>query len=69
MKQKADASTGRMRARAWTIAAQFYDPADYGIPDLPEWVEGRDAEGRLVFADADSGEAFIRAENPAKVRR
>ena len=58
-----------MRAREWTIAAQFYDPADYGIPDLPEWVAGRDAEGRLVFADPDTGEAFIRAENPTKVRR
>jgi hypothetical protein len=69
MKQHTHASGGRMRARAWTIAAQFYDPADYGIPDLPEWVEGRDAEGRLVFADPDTGEAFIRAENPTKVRR
>jgi hypothetical protein len=69
MQQRADASGGRMRARTWTIAAQFYDPADYGIPDLPEWVEGRDAEGRLVLADSETGEAFMRAENPTKVRR
>lgn len=58
-----------MRARRWAIAAQYRDPSDYDVPVIPELVVGYDGANRLVFADPDTGEAFIRAANPTKVRR
>jgi hypothetical protein len=57
---------GRMRARRWVIAARFKQPADYGIPALPEWTP-RCGDGRLAFAAA--GSAFISAAEPVPVRR
>lgn len=64
-----------MRAREWTVAANFRTPADYGIPELPAWRSHRDDGGvAFVAADADAdgepdAEPFIAAENPITVRR
>jgi hypothetical protein len=56
-----------MRAREWAIAAEFGEPEDYDIPELPDWHVYESECGRLTFA-ADS-ERFITAENPVKIRR
>lgn len=60
---------GEMRARTWTIAARFREPADYGIPSLPAWTVYREGGGGLAFGPADGEEVFIAAENPMRVRR
>jgi len=65
--------TGRgrsqMRARTWTIAAQYADPVEYGIPTLPDWtVYTLDSRG-MALAESDGTEPFIRAEQPMTVRR
>jgi len=57
-----------MRVREWAVAGAYRDPADYGIPELPDWKTCRLDCGGLAFADAD-GEVFIVAEDPATVRR
>jgi hypothetical protein len=56
-----------MRARTWTIASCYRDPADYGIPELPDWEVCRPECGGVAFADDD--EWFIAAAEPTKVRR
>ena len=58
---------GTMRARRWCIAATFHDPADYGIPELPDWTVYRDEDGTLAFGER--GERFLSAGNPVRVRR
>jgi len=58
-----------MQARTWAIAAQYNDPADYGIPTLPTWtVSWTDRRGFALAANGDA-DPFIRAEQPMKVRR
>ncbi|WP_255151540.1 hypothetical protein [Halorarius halobius] len=60
-------SAGAMRARTWTVAANYRDPADYDIPALPDWTVYRDEDGTLAFAS--EGEAFLTARDPVDVRR
>jgi hypothetical protein len=62
-------STSCMHVRSWLIAYQYGNPADYGMPALPEWsVRRTDASG-IALAEDDVSEPFIRAETPMKVRR
>jgi hypothetical protein len=56
-----------MRARQWTIAANYRAPADYDIPRLPDWTVYRGDEGALAFGVG--GEVFLRADDPVTVRR
>lgn len=58
-----------MRAREWTLAAAYGDPADYGVPSLPTWRVERDATGALGFAIPGDGAPFITADRPVEVRR
>jgi hypothetical protein len=64
-----DAHPGRMRARFWTIAASFNDPADYGIPPLPEWTVYRESGGGMALGAEESDGVFIAADDPVRVRR
>lgn len=67
-----DTSNGRrtMLARTWTIAANFREPADYGIPTAPTFcAEHRSDETLVLFASSDAAEPFITAEGPMTVRR
>ncbi|WP_202614514.1 hypothetical protein [Halostella litorea] len=57
-----------MLAREWAIAGSYGAPAEYGIPELPEWRVTRLRCGGLVLA-GDDGEPFISAERPVAVRR
>lgn len=57
-----------MRARQWTIAARFRDPADYGIPPAPTFHAERDADGAVAFY-GDDGRLVMRAGDPMTVRR
>jgi hypothetical protein len=59
----------RMRARTWVIAYCYADPAEYGIPKLPEWNVSRTDSSGLSFAEDDESEPFISAEQPVRVRR
>jgi hypothetical protein len=49
------------------IAGTFGEPADYGIPEVPDWQVCRPPCGGVAFA-AD-GDTFIAAERPMTVRR
>lgn len=60
-------SGSTMRARRWAIAAAFRTPADYDIPELPDWTVYRYADGSLALGSR--GEVFIRAGDPVRVRR
>lgn len=60
---------GTMRARIWTIAAAFNDPADYGIPPLPEWTVYKEAGGGMALGAAEHDGVFIAADTPVTVRR
>ena len=57
-----------MRAREWALVDLASDPAEYGIPPLPDWHVSRDEHGGIAFA-ADDSEPFIAAESPVRVRR
>ncbi|MFA1610838.1 hypothetical protein [Halobellus rubicundus] len=56
-----------MRAREWAIAAAYGTPADYDIPELPDWHVDRPDYGGITFTAGD--DSFITAERPMKVRR
>jgi hypothetical protein len=56
-----------MRARRWCLAANYHEPSDYGLPKLPTWTVYRDADGTLALGE--SGERFLAAGNPVRVRR
>ncbi|RMB24085.1 hypothetical protein [Haloplanus aerogenes] len=58
-----------MRARTWTVATSYCEPADDDIPELPIWAVTRPTNGGLAFAGSDGEEPFIRAERPMQVRR
>jgi len=58
-----------MRARVWTVAATYRDPADYDIPELPEWAVTQPDDGGIAFADRDRNTPFISAARPRRVRR
>ncbi|WP_172863931.1 hypothetical protein [Halorubrum trapanicum] len=58
-----------MRAREWTVAATYGDPADYDVPALPAWRVERGEAGGIAFAATDREESFISAERPVRVRR
>lgn len=60
---------GTMRARAWTIAATFNEPADYGIPPLPEWTVYKETGGGMALGAAEHDGVFIAADDPVTVRR
>ncbi|WP_254832935.1 hypothetical protein [Haloglomus salinum] len=64
-----DDEPGAMRTREWAIAANFHDPADYGIPPLPEWTVYKEARGGMALGVADGDGVFIAADDPVKVRR
>jgi hypothetical protein len=63
------AEPGEMRARTWTVAAGFHEPADYDIPSLPEWTVYKEAGGGMALGAADGDGVFIAAEEPMDVRR
>jgi hypothetical protein len=58
-----------MLARTWVIAAQYNDPADYGIPKLPSWTVSRTDSRGIGFGVSADADPFIRAEQPVKIRR
>lgn len=58
-----------MCARTWVVASQYYDPTDYGIPELPEWTISRPHEAGVAFAETSDAEPFISARQPMRVRR
>lgn len=65
-----DEPTGRpteggstMLAWTWVIAGRYGDPADHGVPELPEWRVSR-TDARLSFVAEAGSEPFISAENP-----
>ncbi|MFB6224675.1 MAG: hypothetical protein ABEH86_13515 [Haloarcula sp.] len=58
-----------MCARTWVVASQYYDPTDYGIPELPEWTVSRPHEAGVAFAETSGAEPFISARQPMRVRR
>ncbi|MDF9744387.1 hypothetical protein [Natrinema salsiterrestre] len=58
-----------MLARTWVIAAQYNDPADYGIPTLPPWTVTRTDRGGIALAANADSDPFVRAEQPMTVRR
>lgn len=58
-----------MRARCWTIAHRYREPAAYGIPELPAWDVRTGPSGALAFAESADSEPFVRAERPVRVRR
>lgn len=65
-----DATGGGMRARTWSVAANFRTPADYDIPPLPEWtVYRRGGTLALGAGSGDGNDVFIVAENPVDIRR
>lgn len=55
-----------MLSLTWTIDARYREPSDYDPPDVQDWVVGIDAEDRVIFADPDTGEPFIRTEDPGR---
>jgi hypothetical protein len=58
-----------MRARRWVIASRYREPADYGIPALPEWAVRRTEGGGLSFAEDEESDSFVSADDPVRVRR
>lgn len=40
---------GRMLARRWTIAANYREPADFGIPEPPTFETSHTTCGRVAF--------------------
>ena len=52
-----------MLAWTWVIAGRYGDPADHGVPELPEWRVSR-TDARLSFVAEAGSEPFISAENP-----
>jgi hypothetical protein len=60
---------GAMRARTWTVAANFHDPTDYDIPPLPEWTVYKEAGGGMALSAEDDDGVFIAAEDPMDIRR
>ncbi|WP_276259791.1 hypothetical protein [Haloglomus litoreum] len=65
----AAAEPGAMRARTWSLAASFRDPADYGIPSLPEWTVYHGDGGAMALGPEDGDGVFIAADDPVPVRR
>jgi hypothetical protein len=59
----------RMRARTWVVAANYRDPADYDVPELPSWYVSRPEDGGVALATDPASEPFVAAENPVRVRR
>jgi hypothetical protein len=59
----------RMHARTWVLAANYRDPADYDVPELPTWYVSRPDEGGIALAADPSCEPFIAAADPMRVRR
>jgi hypothetical protein len=66
--KRATTGRARMSVRTWAIAHRYYGPADYGIPELPEWEVDRTERGGLALAD-EGDPPFISAEHPVRVRR
>jgi hypothetical protein len=58
-----------MRTRRWVIAHHYRDPADYGVPELPEWTVRRTECDGISLAEDDDSEPFISADRPVRVRR
>lgn len=56
-----------MRAREWTVAGNYRDPEDYGVPTIPPLEVRRLDCGGIALVDGE--ESYITAENPMKVRR
>jgi hypothetical protein len=65
----ADRSGSRMCARTWAIAHRFREPADYGVPELPDWTVRRTEGGGLALARDAESEPFVSAADPVTVRR
>jgi hypothetical protein len=65
----AGAEPGAMRARTWSVAANFHEPADYGVPPLPEWTVYKEAGGGMALGAEDGDGVFIAAEDPMDIRR
>ena len=65
----ADDCGSSMRARAWVIAAQYGDPAAYGIPDPPTLSVSRTDAGGIELSAVDGTGPFIRAGKPVSIRR
>lgn len=65
----ADGGGGWMRARTWTIAANYRSPADYDIPTAPTFTAERRADGTLVLLSGEEGGLVLTAGRPSTVRR
>lgn len=57
-----------MLARTWAIEGCYGDPAEHGVPELPNWEVSRNGD-RLSFVAEEGSEPFISAENPGRARR
>lgn len=55
-----------MEARRWAVTANYRDPANYGVPELPDWTV-RSEDGALAYAV--DGEAFVRTAGRVCARR
>jgi hypothetical protein len=64
-----EGTSARMRARTWTIAANYRSPADYGIPTAPTFTAERRADGTLVLLAGEGRELVLTAGRPSAVRR
>jgi hypothetical protein len=62
---------GRMLARTWTIAANFHDPIEYGIPEAPTFTAeyGSDGSIALFVSDSEDAEPVLLATRSMSVRR
>lgn len=48
---------------------EYQDPADYGVPELPNWAVSKTENGGPALSATADTEPFIRADQPVSVRR
>ncbi|MFC6835113.1 hypothetical protein [Halomarina ordinaria] len=60
---------GRMLVREWVIAANYYAPGDYDVPQAPRFRAERREDGALVLYAPDTDEHVLTAGAPSPVRR
>ncbi len=66
---------GRMLARRWTIAANYREPADFGIPETPTFEPCHTTCGRVAFYPETrtepntTTEPVLVADSVSRVRR
>lgn len=61
--------TGKMRARTWSIAANYRTPREYGIPTAPSFETEPYEDGTLRFLAADGSTVAVLDGEGHRVRR